>query len=150
MFFEHELGHEMLQGNALAEGMPIIPVITESLHTQIPTDTNPAPENEIPLDPLPAQQHIEKLPDERHGERQFIQWDPSEIRGNTTSQRKVYHALQAYAELKAVALEEMVEEKEEEWQVDVEDTRLLIPETEKLIPKGYKVALRTPGWKRAM
>ena len=60
--------------------------------------------------------------------------------------------MQVYTELKKIAVKEGVEEKEdsEEWQVTTEEARLLIPEAEKLIPKGYKVALRNPGWKKAI
>ena len=158
IFFEEELGHELLKGSALEYGTQILPAITESLQIT-PIRGEPAPQNETPLDPLPVQQHVQRLPTQqpRTTDRQFVVWDPSELQTTTTTRRRFERAMQIYTELQESDIEKEWLNYEQctdyEQRMDSEEQhsrRLLVPEAEKLIPKGYKLALRDGDWKSAM
>ena len=52
IFFEEELEHEMFEKSALPEGSRQLPMVPKNM-----------PENETPLNPLPARQHVVSGPD---------------------------------------------------------------------------------------
>ena len=79
IFFEEELGHEILETSVLQQDVSIVGKVTESKQLQIiPKDISA---NKILLTPLPARQHVARLPEETQVQqnRQFIQWSPAEL-----------------------------------------------------------------------
>ena len=84
IFFEGELGHELFENSTLQEGISIAGKMVET--QQLPITPKDTPQNEIPLNPLPARQHVARLPEETQVQQhQFIQWNPTELqqRGRT-------------------------------------------------------------------
>ena len=72
IFFEEELGHEILETSALQQGVSIVGKVAERQQLQIiPKDTSV---NEILLMPLLARQHVVRLPEETQVQQnhQFI------------------------------------------------------------------------------
>ena len=89
----------------------------------------------------------------------FIYWDVSELQknqpGTLRMQRNIEKAMRMYAELLEKAREGERKEVRKEGFVEEEnllreENVLLVPNASKLIPKGYKVAMRHEIWLKAM
>ena len=80
IFFEDQLGHPRLSDHALPEGT----IVEEYAVNQIPQDVMLRKIN-MPLQPLPAQQSIDKLQEAKQTDELVIkQWNPSTISRQST------------------------------------------------------------------